>query len=142
MSYATDAEIELAAGGEDRLVALADWDGDQVVDAEVIARAKAAADGLIDGYLRLKLGPDDLARVRATPTPTLSSIAAAEAVYWMKSSRNMAGPDDVEQRKERERQLKLMNAGSFRVDDAPKAQRAAFIENDGEVTKKNTRGMW
>lgn len=142
MSYATDTQIELAAGGQDRLVALADWDGDQVVDADVITRAKEAADGLIDGYLRLKLGADDLARVRATPTVTLSSIAAAEAVYWMKSSRNMAGPDDVEQRKERERQLKLMNAGSFRVDDAPKAQRAAFIENDGEVTKKNTRGMW
>lgn len=142
MSYATDADIELAAGGEDRLRDLADWDEDQVADADVIAKAKASADGVIDGYLRLKLGPDALASVRANPTPTLAELAAAEAVYWMKSKRNMAGADDIDQRKERERQLKMMNAGSFRVADAPKAQRAVFIENDGPVTRKGTRGMW
>lgn len=142
MSYATDADIELAAGGEDRLRALADWDEDQTADADVIAKAKLAADGLIDAHLRLKLGPDDLARVRATPTATLAELAAAEAIYWIKSKRGMASADDVDQRKERERALKMMNAGSFRVDDTPKAQRATFIENCGEVTRKNSGGMW
>lgn len=148
MSYATDAEIQLAAGGEDRLVQLADWNEDGAVDADVIARAKAAADGVIDGYLRLKLGTADLERVRANPTATLSELAAAEAVYWMKSRRNMAGADDIELRKERERQLKQMNAGSFRVDDKPTSRRAVFIENDGDhgdvelVTRKNSGGMW
>jgi hypothetical protein len=142
MSYATDDQIELAAGGADRLVALADWNGDGTADAEVLARAKEASDGLIDGNLRLKLGAADLARVRATPTPTLSAIAAAEAVYWMRQARSMVGPEDVEHRKERERQLAAMNAGTFRIDDEPEAQRAVFIENDGEVTRKNTRGMW
>ncbi len=142
MSYATDADIELAAGGADRLLALADWDNDQVADADVIAKAKVAADGLIDGYLRLRLGVDDHARVRATPSATLAELAASEAVYWMKSKRNMVGADDIEQRKERERQLKMMNAGSFRIDDAPGTQRAVFIENDGDITRKNSGGMW
>jgi len=150
MPYATDADIELAAGGEDRLRDLADWDEDQVADVDVIARASAAADAVIDGYLRLKLSAADLVRLRATPNAVLSELAAAEAIYWMKSKRNMASADDIEQRKERERQLKLMHAGSFRVDDLPKAQRAVFIENDGDecdpsspqVTRKNSRGMW
>ena len=86
MSYASDEDIELAAGGETGLVELADWDGDGEVDENVIARAKEAADGVIDGHLRLRLSPADLDRLRAEPTPTLSELAASEAVYWMKKS--------------------------------------------------------
>jgi hypothetical protein len=54
----------------------------------------------------------------------------------------MASPEDIDHRKERERQLNLMRAGQFRPDDKPQAQRATFVENDGPITRKNTPGMW
>lgn len=142
MPYASDDDIKMAAGGAVALVALADWDDDGVADAEVLARAKAASDGVIDGHLRLRMGQADLDRLRANPTPTVSELAAAEAVYWMKKSRNMIGQDDIDLRKERERQLDLMRAGQFRPDDQPTARRATFVENDGPITRKNTGGMW
>ena len=142
MSYASTDDLELAAGGESNLRDLADWDGDGTADAEVMARALEAADGMIDGHLRLKLGPDELAALRAAPTATISEIAASEAIYWLKKSRGMASSDDIEMRKERERQLGLMRAGQFRTADSPKAQRATFVENDGPITRKGTRGMW
>jgi len=142
MSYASTTDIELAAGGADALIALADWDADGEADESVIARAQEAADGLIDGHLRLRLSTAVLDTLRAEPTPTISEIAAAEAVYWMKKSKNMASPEDVEHRKERERQLNLMRDGQFRPADDPSPQRATFVENCGDITRKNTRGMW
>lgn len=142
MSYASNADLELAAGGADRLRDLADWDGDQVADDDVIARALEAADGFVDGHLRLRLSPAVLDTLRAAPTPTISDIAAREAVRWLKESRGMLSPEDIDNRKERSRQLDLMRDGHFRVADTPKAQRATWVENDGPITRKNTRGMW
>lgn len=142
MSYASDDDLELAAGGADALLALADWDADGVLDAEVIARAKESADGLIDGHLRLRMSAEHLAALRAAPTATISELAAAEAIYWIKKSKNMVSPEDIDQRKERERQLDLMRAGQFRPADDPSPTRATFVENDGPVSRKNTRGMW
>ncbi len=142
MSYASTDDLEMAAGGAANLVALADWDADTVADATVIARALEAADGFIDGHLRLKITPVELNALRAAPTPTISELAAAEAVYWLKKSRNMASPEDIAHRKERERELDLMRSGQVRPSDSPKAQRSTWVENDGPVTRKNTRGMW
>lgn len=136
MSYATIADLTLAAGGEVKLVALFDEDLDGVADADLLARAQAAADGLLDGHLRLKLGLAELEYLRANPTTTISSLAADEAVYWRKKALGMATPEDIDARKERERQLALIRAGQFRPADAPKAQRAVFIENDTEFSRK------
>jgi phage gp36-like protein len=137
MPYASEEDIELAAGGESNLVSLSDWNGDTVVDDEVIARAQAAADGFIDGHLRLRFTTAEIDALRASPTATISELAAAEAVYWMKKSRNMASSEDIEHRKERERHLSLMRAGHFRPADAPKSQRAVFVENTSPFARKN-----
>lgn len=142
MSYASDDDIKLAAGGQSRLIELADWNDDGQVDADVIARAKAAADGVLDGHLRLRLSAAYLEALRANPTPTISELAAAEVIYWLKKSKDMISADDVELRKERERQLDLMRDGQFRPADEPRAQRAVIVENEGEVSRKKTRGMW
>lgn len=142
MTYAQQNDIQMAAGGAVALVGLADWNGDGVADVDVIAQAQAAADGMIDGHLRLKLTATDLAALRTAPTPTIVELAAAEAVYWMKKSRGMVSPEDIDLRKERERQLDLIRAGQFRPADSPSAQRATFIENCHHVSRKGTKGMW
>ncbi|MGE0547611.1 MAG: phage protein Gp36 family protein [Kofleriaceae bacterium] len=142
MPYATQAEIQLAAGGADQLRQLSDFAGNGTINADVIARAQAAADGVIDSYLRLRVGVEDLEELRANPTTTISELAAAEAVYWMKKSRGMVSELDLNLRKEREVRLKGLKAGELRQSDTPKAQRATFVENHGDVTRKGTKGMW
>lgn len=142
MTYASTNDMEMAVGGAARLVELADWDGDGVADADVLERAKAAADAMLDSHLRLRTSAADLIALRAAPPAELSTLAAEEAVYWMKKSKGMIGPDDIDLRKERERHLDLMRAGQLRPADNPTPQRAVFIENDDPVSRKGLKGQW
>jgi phage gp36-like protein len=144
MAYATQDQIQMAAGGADRLLALADWDGDGAIDAAVIAEAQARADGWIDGYLRMHY-----AIPIATPTDTLKRLAADECVYWMRCNRGMAlGEHDVQARKDREGQLEQMRDRKLLPDDpAPAASTVAqrpsvVIENTCELSRDSMRGMW
>lgn len=143
MAYATQDMIQMAAGGAERLVQLADWDGDGAIDADVIAAAQAAADGWIDSYLRTHY-----ATPIASPTETLRRMSAAECVYWMRCSRGMQlGDHDVEGRKLRTDQLLLMQQRKLLPDDPPPvastvAKRAVFVDSDRDVSRENLKGTW
>jgi phage gp36-like protein len=143
MPYASQAKIELAAGGAVRLRDLADWDGDQAVDAAVIAEAQAAADGWIDSYLRMRF-----ATPIAAPSTTLVRIAAEEAVYWMLERRGMAGPQDVESRKRREAWLRDCASGAVRPDEPLPAQstavQSAWVDDPGRAVSRDglKGGVW
>jgi phage gp36-like protein len=50
VAYSTQADLEDACGGAERLVQLADWDRDGIPDAPRIADAIAKADALIDSF--------------------------------------------------------------------------------------------
>jgi phage gp36-like protein len=141
MAYASQADIQNAIGGPERLVELADWDNDGAVDPDVIARGQAAADGWIDGYLRLRY-----ATPIAAPTATLVLLAADEAIYQIRKSRGMLGPEDHKQRETREREMEAYRRGELRPDDplpAPStAVRAKVVPACGAVTRDGTKGMW
>lgn len=83
MAYCAQADLDRAAGGSERLIALADHDGDGSVDAAVITDAIAWADGIIDSALHRRFAtPVD-------PVPSSIERASAEiATYWLKSKRN------------------------------------------------------
>lgn len=142
MPYTTYKDLEDAAGGAERFLQLADWDDDSAPDAGVIARAQADADGFIDAHLR-KFSPADLERLRASPTATIVSIAAAETIYQIRSKRHGASQTDLDERKQRIETLRELRADKLRADDQ-KAPRARIVEpdEDATVTRKNTRGMW
>lgn len=140
MPYTTQPDLEAAAGGTSRLTELADWDGDNVPDAAAIAAAQAAADGWIDSHLR-RFSAADLAALRAAPTATITRIAAAEAIFWLREKRQTITREELELREDRERQLKAMRVDDLRPSDT-KTSRAEFIENDSAVSRKGTEGMW
>ena len=50
MAYSTQADLESACGGAERLVQLADWDRDGIPDPPRIADAITKADALIDSF--------------------------------------------------------------------------------------------
>lgn len=139
MPYATQAQIESAAGGATRFLQLADWNLDGAVDASVVAEAQARADGWIDEYLRHRE-----ATPIENPTDTLIRLAADEAVYWLRKVRGMLTVEEIDQRKERERQLSEMRSGTLRYknDPRPNAKSAAFVENEADVSREGTKGMW
>lgn len=141
MSYVTQAEIALAAGGDANLLSVADWDGDGVVDANVIAEAQKRSDAWIDGYLRVRFETPI-----AAPSDDIKRIAADEAVYWMRKARNMIGPDHAAARTEREREMSDYRDGKRRPDEPlPKkstAVKTAIVDITGDVTREGLKGMW
>lgn len=139
--YATQAQIELAAGGAELFRSLADWDGDGVADANVIAQAQESADGWIDGYLRLRFETPVL-----NPSTDIQRLAADEAVYWMKSKRRMLSEDDRTDRTEREREMGEYRDGKRRPDEPnpvkSTAVKSAYVANCSDMSRENLKGSW
>lgn len=142
MPYATQAQLELAAGGAARLTSLTDWNQDGSGDAAVIAEALAVADGLIDGYARSRY-----ATPIANPSDTLRRVAAQEAVYWLRSSRGMASDADRADHEERLEWMRDLATGKVRPDEplpaSSTAVKSAWVSADSDraVTRDNLKGF-
>lgn len=141
MAYTTQDDLDAAAGGAQRFTQLADWDNDGAADAPIVARAQAAADGFIDSHLR-KFNAADLAALRAAPSETIKRLAADETIFWLREHGPIGITDnDLKLREQRIAELKLIKSDDLRAADT-KTARAKFIENDSEVSRDGTKGMW
>lgn len=144
MSYATQAQIVIACGGQVAFDQLFDFDGDGVADASVVAQAQTASDGLINQYLWLRY------KTIANPSGTLQMLAADQAVYYARKYRPGLGltPEHVAEHGERLKMLEAMSRGELRPDDpAPPhssaAGKAVFVENCSPMSRKNSKGtIW
>lgn len=112
MPYATQAQIELAAGGPARLREIADWDENGTVDPDVIAWAQMTADALIDGHARLRFAA--LLDAAGTSVDTAQMLAANEAVYQLRHARGQASQADVDAASARLLIYQAIAEGSFR----------------------------
>jgi phage gp36-like protein len=140
MGYTTQEQLEDAAGGAERFVQLADFDGDGAIDVAMVERAVEAATGFIDKHLR-KFNAADLAALRASPTPTIAWIAAEETIFRLRSYRQQVSDDDWKLQEMRQKDLAGISADTLRVGDT-KSARASFVENDTDITRDGTKGMW
>jgi phage gp36-like protein len=137
MSYTTQDRLVVAAGGATKLAQLADFEGDGTGIDDVIARALAAADGWIDGYLRIRYAtPIDI------PSETLKGIADDEALYQIRKWRSALSltEQDTTQRTQRIHELEAMQKGTMRPDDpAPArssaASKAMWVPNTSPVSR-------
>jgi phage gp36-like protein len=139
MAYTTQAQIETALGGPAKLVELADLDGNGALDAQALADAQARCDGWIDGFLWQYGTPV------ADPSSTLQQIAIEETIYQLRWAKRMVSVEDREDRERRELTLKDMRDGKQRPDKprpVATVNRAVFVENDGDVSREGTKGMW
>jgi phage gp36-like protein len=143
MPYATQDQIQLAAGGAARLVELADWNRDGAIDADVIAMAQSAADGWIDSYLRARF-----ATPIATPSDTLVRLAADEAVYVFRQRVGMLSQSDADDRKSRETWLRDCARGVVRPDEPlpekSTAVKSAWVDDPGRsISREGLKGgVW
>lgn len=146
MAYASQSDIQLAAGGFERFRDLVDFDGDGIIDPDVVARAQAAASSFIDPYLANRFGTPV-----ASPWPELVTLAAEEAVYQIRGWKGMRGqmPNEAEDRKLREATLELYQKGIKRPPDpqpvASSAPQSAWVESDidtAPVSREGLKGVW
>lgn len=143
MPYATQADIQMAAGGAESLLQLADWDHDGAIDPDVIARAQDAADALVDAYLRNRYQAGEIDAFKVTPPRELRDIAAAEAVYWMRSSKQQTTEEDREVRGARVMILEQIRSGTLRFDTATRSGGSStIIESTSDITRDKLKGFW
>jgi phage gp36-like protein len=139
--YADQNAIQLAAGGSDRLVELADYDGDGNVDAAVIAEVQAAADGWFDSYFALRY-----AVPLEAPSRTTVQMAAEECVFRLKRRRGMVTDDDAKAHEERELWLARCSKGQVRPDDPAPAKSSAvksqIVESESCFSRSSLRGTF
>lgn len=172
MAYATIDDLELIAGGEDPVIELADYDGDQVADAAVVARAIANADAWINGFARRLYGArlpfGDAAAVAAEdqPPPAIRQLAAEEALYQLKTWRRVQTDLDTELWQKRRETLQSLESGAWNpietdpypigegggapvvvVRDGTSNRGSSGVDGDrarcgGTITRADLEGIW
>jgi phage gp36-like protein len=115
VAYASQDQIESAAGGAELLVQIADWDADGVVDAAAITWAQGAADSWINSFAGGPLG---------SPSLILQMYAADEAVYQLRSKRRALTTDDETKRVDRLAWMQMLAKGQVRA-ELPAARTSA-----------------
>jgi phage gp36-like protein len=96
VAYSATGDVQQAVGGAARLTALADFDGNGVIDAGVVDAAIAEADALIDSYAHKRFKVPF-----AAPTERIKRLSAWLAAYNLRSARGMV-TEDVQHRYEAE----------------------------------------
>lgn len=145
--YSSVQDVELAAGGEDRLLALSDWanDGRLGSDAEAaVEDAIGEADAWIDSYVSKRYD------VPLETVPNLiRDISRNEAVFILRSRRSMATDVDMAMHAERERKLKAIEAGETTLGVLPQPTKSSLVvDNQSDrpctkaVSRENTKGFW
>jgi len=145
MAYATQAELEMAAGGLESLVQLTDDAGTGTLGTAVLAVAQSAADGWVDSYAQRRH-----ATPFAAPVPARIRLLAAEAtVYLLKRRRRMIAETDKIAHDERETWLRdlakgLVSPGTDPVPAKSTAVVPAIVELDENVgiSRESLKGFW
>ena len=146
MAYATQQDLEDAAGGAARFLELTDIDDDGAVDAAPVARAQAAAESWIDSFLSSRYAPLPL----AAPTPELRAIAAEETLFRLRQKKpGGASQNELEAHKDRVTQLQAYRSGGLRPDlpgvlrsDAGRARIVTSEDAGAIVSRESLKGMW
>jgi phage gp36-like protein len=148
VAYSTQADLENAAGGADRLAELTDLDGSGSgeVDEEVLASAIADADALIDTYV----GRNRAVPLQAPIPRMITRVSADEAVFVLRLRRQMVGDFERERHADNLGWLEQVAKGfvTLGVEPAPLKSslvRPAVVEvaDDGrEDTRAALKGLW
>lgn len=143
MPYASTTEIQIAAGGGERFVALFDWDGDTIADVNVVAQFQTQVDGWIDSYCGRRF-----AVPIATPTAALSLCAAEEVVYRAMNKRGMSSDDDHRAHDQRVKWLEGIASGRV-VPSEPEPPAASSVvtawvsaDSDSPISREALKGAW
>lgn len=143
MGYATQAQLDFAAGGAGRFLQLTDWNDDGSVDADVVATATALAEGWIHSFLRQRY-----ATPIANPSTDLQLLAAREFIYQIKASRGTVAitKEDLDDREARKLELEDYRDGKRRPDEPLPAKstavKSAIVALGGDVNRENLKGQW
>lgn len=116
--YCDQATLEIALGGAQYLVQLADWDMDGVADDVVVTDFLESGAAEIRPALEVKHDPETIANLDAGSLRRLQDANASLSarIAWEKGSKGQATPEPIRERAERtERFLNELAQGTKRL---------------------------
>lgn len=144
MAYATAADVQLAVGGSDNLVALADTDANGTSDAGLLDAAIAEGDALINSYAAMRY-----AVPFAMPSTAITALSARIAGRILRRNRGMVMEADVEAEKMDRAWLEDLAAGKVTPGVAPTPTKSELVtdkvgERDSTkaVSRAALKGFW
>lgn len=141
MTYSSQTDVQIAAGGAANLLSLTDQDGAGVLNLTVLAKFQAKADSTINGYLRLKYSTP-----LASPTEEIRDCAAALTAYYLREAKQQLTPHEIDAHKARILWLEAVRDGKVRIDEPSPvkstAVRSAIVPLGGSVTRETLKGQW
>jgi phage gp36-like protein len=124
MAYATQTDVEGAAGGKEKLVQLTDVKGTGQVDTTSVTAAIAEAQSFVNSYLENRYAvPVDDAEV----SEVIRHVVAREAVYILKERREALTGPDQERHAERIRWLEDVRRGNISPGLDPRPQKSGHV---------------
>lgn len=145
MAYATTQDVQDAAGGEERLVALTGGKSKGTVQTDVVDRFVAKADSIIDSYASAlyKTGFE-------APVPqSIVTMSADIAVYLLKQSKSMLTEGDIAAHDRRIEWLQELAKGSVTPGTDPRpTKHSAVIDKASarpsakDVSREELKGFW
>lgn len=131
-TYASRADVIVAAGGESRLLEIADHDGDGQEDEFLVDTYICDAEGEANSYIRQKF---EVPLIAPIPSAIRTNVAGW-AVYMMKSDRDAATEGDELKHERRIKWFELLAKGL--VDPGINPAPAASPKNAPRYTDRDT----
>lgn len=123
MAYASQTDVQLAAGGAERLVQLADYAASGSANPDVIASVLAEAEAIVNKSIQLRY-----AVPLAEPIPSIiRTLVAREAVWLMKLARDMVTEADLTAHTERMAVLKDIADGRMALGASPTPLKSSHV---------------
>lgn len=145
MAYCTQSDVEMAAGGAERLLALSDWENLGAIGAANVTSAIAKADAWINTFVHKRYAVD----IPAPVPPAIVDLSASEAVFRLKRMRGMVDEDDLAERDERRKLLDDFATGRNTLGVSPMPLKSELVVDnqsarptDKQVSRLNTKGFW
>lgn len=144
MAYSLQADVEIAVGGNAKLVQLCDFDLDGLADAGVVTAAIAEADALIDSYASKRF-----AVPFATASTAIKALSARLAARILRRNRTLALPQDADDELADRKWLEALAKGDVLPGIEPLPAKGSIVTDKAEprdstknVSRERTKGFW
>jgi phage gp36-like protein len=140
MPYSTQADVQNAVGGAERLTQLTDYARTGNIDPAVVSAAIAQADARIDSYNNMRWDP-------AAPPVVIAGLSARMAARILRAQRDQSTEADLVFEKSDVAWLEALRDGTVTLPAGTRAStllvdKAAPRESTKELSRERLKGYW
>lgn len=148
MAYSTQADLENAAGGAERLAELTDLDGSGTGEVNVVALDAAIADA--DAWIDTFVGRNRAVPLQAPVPRMIARVSAEETLFLLRQRKQMVGDFERERHADNLSWLEGVAKGALTLGVEPTPPKSSLVrpavvevsDEAREDTRAALKGLW